>query len=278
MSSKEEQYSGYDGTIMLLRVWKPEGPPRAVVVGFHGLGSHSGLLEFMATQFTSKGFIFYAPDLRGFGTYPGRKGHVESYDEYDEDLNLLIEQIREGHPDEKMFLYGHSLGPIHAARYLFKYPNASVDGLIMPCPAVSERLKVGKATRLILSLLSKLNMKTYFDNGLDFDLLARNPEVVKLNREDPLRVDKVTPRYAYEGLKASKDTFESAYRIKHPVLVQQTGADMILIPDQNKEFYDKISSEDKTWKLYPDLYHQPFEDEGGEEVLADMFTWIEERL
>ena len=278
MSSKEEHYSGHDGTIMLLRVWEPEGPPRAVVVGFHGLGSHSGLLEFIATQYTSKGFIFYAPDLRGFGTYPGKKGHIESYDEYDEDLNLLVEQIREGHPDAKLFLFGHSLGGVHAVRYVLKYPNAPIDGIIMPCPAVSEKLKVGKATRAIGSLLSKLNVKSYISNGLDLDVLARNPDVIKLNKEDPLRVDSVTPRYAMEGLKASKDTFESAYRIKHPVLVQQAGGDLIVIPEKNKEFYDKISSEDKTWKLYPDLYHQPYEDEGGEEVLSDMVTWIEERL
>jgi len=50
--------------------------------------------------------------------------------------------------------------------------------------------------------------------------------------------------------------------------VLQSGGDLILIPEKNKDFFDS----------YPDLYHQPFEDEGGEEVLADIFTWIEERL
>ena len=263
---------------MLLRVWKPEGPPRAVVIGFHGLGSHSGLQEFVATQFTSNGFIFYAPDLRGFGTFPGKKGHVESYDEYDEDIKLLVEQVKEGHPDEKMFLFGHSLGSVHAVRYVLKYPNAPVDGLILPCPAVSERLKVSAATRAIGAVMSKLNVKTYIDNGLDIDLLANNPEVIKLNKEDPLRFDRATPRYAIEGLAASKDTFESAFKIKHPVIVMQTGKDQILIPEKNKEFYDRIGSEDKTWKLYPELNHQPFEDEGGEVVLADVFSWIKERL
>ncbi|MHA1613696.1 MAG: serine aminopeptidase domain-containing protein, partial [Candidatus Thorarchaeota archaeon] len=85
-------------------------------------------------------------------------------------------------------------------------------------------------------------------------------------------------RFAIEGLNGSTDTFASAHRITHPVLVQQSGGDLILIPEKNKDFFDRISSEDKTWKLYPDLYHQPFEDEGGEEVLADIFAWIEERL
>jgi alpha-beta hydrolase superfamily lysophospholipase len=278
MISEEEHYSGHDGTIMLLRVWKPEGIPRAVVVGLHGLGSHSGLQEFVAKQFASQGFIFYAPDLRGFGTFPGRKGHVDSYDEYDEDIKLLIEQIVEGHADAKLFLFGHSLGAVHAARYIMRYPNAPVSGFILPCPAVSERLTVSAATRAIAAGLSKLNVKQYFDNGLDFDKLARNPEVVKKNKEDPLRFDKATPRYAVEGLNASKDTFDSAYRIKLPVFVPQAGDDQITIPEKNKEFFDRIGSEDKTWKLYPGLWHQPFEDEGGAEFLSDIFSWITERL
>jgi len=278
MSNEEEHYSGYDGTIMLLRVWKPEGIPRAVVIGLHGLGSHSGLQEFVAKQFTSRGFIFYAPDLRGFGTFPGRKGHVDSFDEYDEDIKLLVEQIKEGHTDAKIFLFGHSLGAVHAARYVLKYPNAPVDGLITPCPAVSERLKVSAATRAMGAAMSRLNVKMYIDNGLDYNLLAQNQEVVKLNREDPLRFDKATPRYAMEGLAAAKDTTESAYRIKHPIFIQQAGDDQITIPEKNKEYFDRIGSKDKTWKLYPGLWHQPFEDEGGEEFLADIFSWIEERL
>ncbi|MHA1135014.1 MAG: lysophospholipase [Candidatus Thorarchaeota archaeon] len=278
MSNEEEHYTGHDGTTMLLRVWKPEGPPRAVVIGFHGLGSHSGLQEFVAKQFASKGFIFYAPDLRGFGTFPGRKGHVDSYDEYDEDIKLLVEQIKEGHADDKLFLFGHSLGAVHAARYVMKYPRAPVDGLIAPSPAVSEKLKVSAATRAMGAAMSKLNVKMYIDNGLDYDLLAQNHEVVQLNKDDPLRFDKVTPRYAIEGLNASKDTNESANRIKHPIFVPQPGEDQITIPEQNKEFFDRIGSEDKTWKLYPGLWHQPFEDEGGEVVLADVFSWIEERL
>ncbi len=278
MSTEEEHYSGYDGTTMLLRVWKPVEKPRAIILGFHGLGSHSGLLSFVGKEFAKNGYLFYAPDMRGFGTYPGRKGHIESFGEYNQDIKVLIDEIREGHPDEKMFMYGHSLGGVFIGIYMLEYPNAPIDGLIMPCPAVSERLEVSKITRMVGSLLSKINIKTYIDDGLRLDLISRNQEVVQRNKEDPLRFDKVTPRYAIEGLSASKRLFESASRIKLPVLVQQTGDDMILIPEKNKEFFDNIGSEDKTWKLYPGLYHEPFEEPGGEQFLADIFSWIEERL
>ena len=111
--SEESTYQGFDGTTMLLRIWKPEGEPKAIVLGIHGLGSHSGLMDFMAEQFTSRGFIFYAPDMRGFGTYPGRKGHVESYDEYIDDMESLVAYLKLMHHDGKLFLFGHSLGGLH---------------------------------------------------------------------------------------------------------------------------------------------------------------------
>jgi alpha-beta hydrolase superfamily lysophospholipase len=275
--SEESTYQGFDGTTMLLRIWKPEGEPKAIVLGLHGLGSHSGRLAYLGERFASKGYTFYAPDLRGFGTFPGRKGHVESFSEYIEDMESLVAYMKLLHHDKKLYLFGHSLGAIFIIHYIVNHPGEA-DGIIIPAPAVSERLKVSGATRAIASLLSKLNVKMYFDNGLDHELISRNPEVVKDNREDPLRFDKATPRYAIEGLRASKDAFNSANKITAPVLVQQSGEDLILDPERNKEFFDSIASEDKTWKLYPDLYHEPYHEEGGEEVFADMFEWLEKRL
>jgi alpha-beta hydrolase superfamily lysophospholipase len=179
------------------------------------------------------------------------------------------------HHDSKLFLFGHSLGGLHVIRYIANHPGEA-DVIMIPCPAVSERLKMSGAVRAMLKFLSKLNAKMYFSNGLDYELISRNHEVVKRNREDPLRFDKVTPRYGIEGLKASEEGFNLANKITLPVLVQQSGEDMILDPDRNKEFFDNIASEDKTWKLYPGLYHEPFQEDGSDEVLADMFSWLSE--
>ncbi len=275
--SEESTYQGYDGTTMLLRIWKPEGEPKAIVLGLHGLGSHSGRLGYLGERFTAKGYAFYAPDMRAFGTFPGRKGHVESFNEYNEDLESLVAYLKLLHQDKKLILFGHSLGAVFIIHYVVNHPDEA-DGILIPAPAVSERLKVSGAARAIASFLSKLNAKVYFNNGLDYELISRNPEIVRDNREDPLRFDKATPRFAIEGFKASKDAFNSASRITAPVLVQQSGDDFILDPERNKEFFDNIASEDKTWKLYPGLYHEPYHEEGREEVFTDMFSWLEDHL
>lgn len=262
---------------MLIRAWAPDGEYKSSIIAIHGLGAHSALLSSLGEFFSGKGFTLYAPDMRGFGTFPGRKGHVENFDEYIEDMKFLIEDIKDKSPGKKVFLFGHSLGGLHVIRYIANNPD-QVDGAIIACPAVSERLKVSNATKKIVGFLSKLNLKIYFNNGIDFALLARNPEIPKRYEEDPLRFDKVTPRFASEGFKASAEANALAPSIRDPVLVIQTGEDKIIIPEKTKEFFDNIASIDKTYKFYPDLYHEPFEDEGVEEMLNDICAWIEERI
>ena len=277
MQMEESEYMGYDGTQMFMRHWKPEGEVKAVMLGLHGLGSHSGLISHVGEFFANEGYLFYAPDMRGFGHYSGLKGHVDSFDEYNKDIESLVAHLKLKHPDAKFFLYGHSLGGLWVANYILNYQEG-IDGILIPFPAVSERLKIGSATRAILRGLSKMNVKKHFDSGLDMDLIARNPEVVKRNKEDTLRFDQVTPRFAAEGMATRLRVFESAHLITIPVMIPQSGEDLILIPEENKDFFDRIASEDKTWKLYEGLYHEPFQDEGGEEILKDMAAWIEEHL
>ncbi len=277
MREETGSYKGYDGTEMFLRTFHPDKTPRAVIIGVHGLGSHSGLLTFVGQFFAGRGFVFVAPDMRAYGHYSGRKGHVDRFDEFTSDLQILFKSTQERFPGLKMFMFGHSMGGLHVIRYAMAHPEG-LTGIVIPCPSVSERLKLGKGAKAIASLLSVLNVKTYVSTGLDLTIIAKNPDVVRRNQEDPLRFDRVTPRFATEGMGARAKAFDSAHLLKVPVLVQQTSADLILIPEANKNFYDRIASKDKTWKLYEGMYHEPFEDEGGEAVLLDELSWLEARL
>jgi acylglycerol lipase len=277
MKTEEGEYIGYDGKKMFMRGWLPDGAPRALVIGIHGLGSHSGLISFVGELYANRGYAFMAPDLRGFGHYDGIKGHVESFGEIIEDVNSFVAQMKDRFEGLKTFMHGHSFGGLVTVHYAAKYSD-QLDGILIPCPAVSERLEMGTATRAIAGLLSRVNVKRRFDMGLNLDLISRNPEVVKRNKEDPLRITTCTPRFGAEGLKAREEGFNMANRITIPVILQQSEDDLILIPEKNKEFFENIASNDKTFKMYPGLYHEPFEDPGGEEFIDDMFSWLEAHL
>jgi alpha-beta hydrolase superfamily lysophospholipase len=276
MKYEETEYLGYDDIEMFMRKWTPEGEIKGVVLGIHGLGAHSGTISFVAEYFSRNGYLFYAPDLRGFGHWMGEKGHIDNFDEYLMDIHRLVGTLRSQHMSHSLFLYGHSLGSMLIVLYLAKYHD-SVDGAIAACPSVSERLEIGKGTRIMAKLLAALNVKKRFDSGLNLDLISRNPDVVKRNKEDPLRYDVVTPRFAVEGLKAREKSALTGPEITTPILIVQTLEDKILIPEKTREFADTVASQDKTYKEYPDLYHEPFEEPGGEEVLKDFISWLDER-
>jgi alpha-beta hydrolase superfamily lysophospholipase len=275
---KESKYIGFDGTRMFMALWRPDDDkPRALVVALHGLSGHAGDMKNIGEYLAEKGLTVFAPDLRGFGHYSGTKGHVMSFEEYVEDLQNLIMQIKDTYLNKITFLFGASLGGQHAIRYVSKYPR-TVDGLLLHCPAVSQSLSIGVGKKFAGRILSVLNVKRYVSNELNYSEASRNPENVKRLENDPLRFRTVTPRFGIEALKAMTEAFRSASSITMPVLLQQAGADKLVIPEKSKEFFDNLGSADKTWHLYDGLYHQLHEEPEKDQVLGDLYSWLNKRL
>ena len=164
--------------------------------------------EFLA----DRGIAVFAPDQRGFGHYSGTKGHVMSFEEYEEDLQNLVMQVKDTYLNKITYLFGSSMGGLNAIRYVLKYPR-TVDGLLLQSPAVSHTLEMGIGKKFAGSILSALNVKRYVEGGVDYADTSRDPENVERLRKDPLRFTMVTPRFGMEVFKASKEAFQSASRI-----------------------------------------------------------------
>ncbi|TFG30971.1 alpha/beta hydrolase, partial [Candidatus Thorarchaeota archaeon] len=271
-------YIGYDGTHMFLAVYRPDNDkPRALLIILHGLGSHAGDFKELGKYFAERGLAVFIPDMRGFGHYSGLKGHVMNFDEYVEDIQNLIMQAKDRYLNTITYLFGSSLGGINTVRYVVKYP-LEIDGLILHCPGVAQNLNIGLGKKLVGNLFSLLNIKRYVANDLKYEDATRNPKVIKQMETDPLRFEMVTTRFGIEGLKAAEEGFYSAVSIKLPVLLQQAAEDKLVNPKKSKEFFDTLSSVDKTWKLYEGLYHQLHDEPESAQVLSDMADWFEKRL
>ncbi|MGY5858427.1 MAG: alpha/beta hydrolase [Candidatus Thorarchaeota archaeon] len=278
MKYEEVNYVGYDGTQMFLSVYRPDNDkPRALLIMLHGLGSHAGDFRELGKYLAEKGLAVFIPDMRGFGHYSGLKGHVMSFDEYVEDIRNLVMYAKDKYLNNIVFLFGASMGGLNAVRYVTKY-YLEIDGLILHAPAVAQNLEIGVGKKIAGNLLSLLNVKRYVPSDIEYEDATRNPKIVKQMETDPLRFEMVTPRFGIEGLKAAEDGFNSAEEIKVPVLLQQGSADKLVDPVRSKEFFDALSSADKTWKLYDGLYHQLHDEPEKEQVLGDMVAWLEKRL
>ncbi len=278
MKYQESKYVGFDGITMHMSQWIPDDErPRALLIAIHGLGGHAEDMQNIGEYFSERGIAVFAPDMRGFGHYSGLKGHVMNFDEYIEDMYNIVMQVKDKFINKITFLLGFSIGGQHVVRYVATYPK-DIDGIILECPAVSQILEIGLGKFIVLRILSILNVKRYLTNEIRHDLASHDPKVVEHRKTDPLRFDMATPRFAAEGLKCTMRAMEAAPEISLPALILQAGDDATVNPGKTREFFDKLSSKDKTWHLYEGFYHELHRETNKDTVLKDIEKWLEVRL
>ena len=140
----ESTFQGVDGLRIFTRSWRPETPPRAVVVIMHGFNSHSGQYTWTAEQFVARGLAVYALDMRGRGRSEGDRFFVEKIDHYVQDLATLIAAAKAAEPGLPVFLLGHSAGGVVSCLYALEH-QAGLAGLVcesfaheVPAPAFAQ--------------------------------------------------------------------------------------------------------------------------------------------
>ena len=273
----EGSFEGTRGTQIYYQTWTPSGKPKAILVIAHGIGEHSGRYAHVADHFTNRGFVVWACDFRGHGKSDGRRGHVDSFDDYLADVGQMIRIAKDHYPGIKTFHMGHSLGGLIGPYYAEKNPS-ELAGLIASAPALSEKMKVSAMKILLGKTFSGIIPTFSQTTGLDPNLLSHDQEVVKKYVEDPLVHKVVSARWFTEYRRAQDETMRLADKLTLPCLTMQGGADGIIDPAAVSEFYKRIASSDKTLKVYDGFYHEILNEIGKESVLADIDGWLSARI
>ncbi|WP_312166652.1 alpha/beta hydrolase [Phenylobacterium sp.] len=272
---KEETFEGAGGLKLFMRSWRPEGPPRAVVVISHGFNSHSGQYLWVGEQLAAMGFSVYAPDYRGRGRSEGERFHVERVGEYEDDLSRVIGIAKSRDPGLPVFLLGHSAGGVIACIYALDQ-QAELAGLICESfafrvPAPDIALQVIKGVSHLAPNVGVLKLKNE-----DF---SRDLAVVKAMNDDPLIHDETQPSITVAALqRADERLTKEIPTITLPVLIIHGTEDKATLPKGSQFFHEHAGSADKTLKLYEGHFHDLLNDLGKEEVLGDIVGWIEARI
>ena len=127
------------GTSCTLHTWKPLGPPRGVVVIYHGYASHSAYptTRHAAVMLQSKGFMCMALDLPGHGTSQGTRGLIRSAAHLTGDGVAVARHAKEAHPGLPFFLFGNSMGGAIALNVARAAPELRPTGLVLLAPMLS---------------------------------------------------------------------------------------------------------------------------------------------
>ncbi len=265
---------------LVYRAWLPEGEPKAVAVVVHGYGEHMGRYAHVVEALVQRDYAVYGIDHRGHGGSQGVRAHVERFDNFVEDLHLLVGKAKDAHHGLPVFMIGHSMGGLIATRYALRHQEELV-GLVLSGAAlhigdeVSPLLK--KLSALISTLAPRIPIVPWAAG--DESLLSRDPAVDEAVRADELCFKgKIRARMGHELLKAANDARARLAELTLPLLIMHGTADRITNPQGSLQLYEEARSTDKTLKLWQDCRHEIFNELDKAEVIAFAADWLDERV
>jgi len=266
-----------NGLSLHARYWLPEGEARAALALVHGIGDHSGRWTNVAESMVGNRYAVFGYDLRGHGKSPGKRGHINSWEEYRVDLLNFRGMIRSREPGTRIFLYGHSLGALIVLDAVLRDPKELAGAIVSAAPL--EPVGVGKPYLVVLGrILSRIWPSASVNLRLDRNALSRISPVVASYERDPLVHGRVSARWGTEVAAALKSIRSNKGNIRIPFLMIHGEADRINSAVGAKRYFDRLEASDKEFILYPGAYHTLHNDLATENVLRDVLDWMNRRL
>jgi len=270
----EGRFAGAKGLEIFWQSWRGEAPVRATVVVSHGAGEHSGRYERVAVELAGVGYPVYALDHRGHGRSEGRRALVDRLGNAAADLDVLVERARREHPDVPLFLLGHSLGGTIALRYAVKHQD-KLEGLILSGPVAVVDLPPAPVRLAARALSAALPWMPAL--GVDPAVVSRDPREVEAYRTDPLVHHGKLPVRTVAEIAAATEAFpEQVGSLTLPMLLVHGSEDRLAPVQGSRMVYERVSSEDKTLKIYDGYFHEVLNElpEDRKRVLDDIVAWL----
>lgn len=259
-----------------LRHWAPDGGARLVLALVHGVHEHSGRYAWLAGQLMLAGVEVWAIDLRGHGHSEGERGMVDRFDEYLDDLDLLVERARAAADGRPLVVMGHSMGGLVVSRALTEGRLDAADGVILSSPA----LAVDASALLQRAAPFIARWAPRFPAGkLDVSRLSRDPTVGRAYQEDALNtVRPVSARLGWEILQTVRAVRERPEAFGVPLYVFHGTDDTIVPVEATRWLAASAPPEHLTVQEYPALRHETFREPERERVVAGITDWLASRF
>ena len=273
----ERSFDGVGGVRIVYDVWTPETTPRGVVVLSHGYAEHARRYDYVAQRFGELGLVVYALDHRGHGRSGGKRVYVRDISEYTGDFHTLVGIAATDYPELIRIVLGHSMGGGIVFAYGVEHPD-DYAAMVLSGPAVYAQASVSPAMVFIGKLLGRIAPGVPVQN-LPADAVSRDPDVVAAYEKDPLVYHGKLPAGVARALFTVGEAMpQRASALTAPLLIVHGGQDKLIAVEGSERLVECVASRDVHLKVYPELYHEVFNEPERDLVLDDVASWIEVRL
>ena len=272
----DQAFFAADGAKLPVRVWLPQGEPRAVVVALHGFNDYRSFFDIPGPRLAAAGIAVYAYDQRGFGEAPD-PGSWFGEAVMQDDLFAMLRLVAAKYPGKKLFALGESMGAAVTMTALTR-PDANapaLSGTILVAPAIWSRDTMPWYQSAALWVASHtVPWLTLTGSGLHIQATDNIEVLIKMSR-DPLII-KATRVSAIKGLcDLMDDAMHAAPALKAPTLILIAEKDEVVPPAASKTMTETLSPSVDV-KYYPQNYHMMLRDLQGDIPTSDIAAWIDE--
>ncbi len=218
-----------------------------------------------------------AHDFHGHGRSTGRRGVVHKYEDLVDDLQAVVSWARGRWAELPLFLFGHSNGGQVVLRYAIDH-GEGVAGVIVSNPSIriamtipALKLQIG---RLLMKVAPWVTLKAFDSPGG----MTRDPVMQEIMWRDALRHNRISPPLFFGMVAGGEMLLSRASELRLPLLMLLGERDPVINPSSSREFFERVSSQDKTLLTYPEMLHEPLNEIGREQVLNDIVRWMAPRL
>jgi alpha-beta hydrolase superfamily lysophospholipase len=275
-----EKLTCSDGIARDIHIWESK-KPRAVFLALHGLQDHGGNYMNPGMYMKEQGFAWVAHDQHGHDRK--RLAHVPRFEIFLDDLELMLDWVREHFSGIPIFLVGHSMGGLILTHFgIRRYKeDPLIKGFILSAPGYENSLKTSKFLLVMAKLLSIVAPRKAVPVEDLRPHVTRDEAEYKRMREDEsdgIQATQMSARMGAEFLKAQDWVPSHIASWKHPVLAIVPGDDKLINSEVTRLLLSKIDEGLLTELYYPENYHENFNELNREEVFARIIEWCETRI
>lgn len=250
------------------------------ILWVHGFAEHCLRFKEIIDYFADNGFNSVAFDLRGHGKSEGLRAYIKNFQEYLQDLNTVRNYYEQKYPKTKWILIGHSMGGLVVIRYHQTMYEKNIWQLkVVSSPFLGVSAPVPQWKKSLSKLIVNIYPQISIPSGLNPEHLSHDIKVVENYKNDKLVLKNATAGWYEATMKAIELAFADVHKVQKGLHFLIAGDDKLVDAKATQDFYNQLPKESEvTLKIYPEMYHEIFNELGKEKVWQDLLNLLRNSL
>jgi lysophospholipase len=262
----------HDGTaIFYYEAFVPNAIQTVVLV--HGFAEHAGRYCHVTEALNQASISVLAIDLRGHGQSGGEQGHMDSIDQYVEDVHAGVKFAKQQTGAAKVILMAHSMGGLVASHYAMAHPK-ELAGLILSSPLMGIKVAIPAWKKIVGELMATFHPLFRLKSTINADDLTHDKAMADIYRNDSRIFHFVRARFFSQLQMAIEEAQGFAPKIQIPLLMQLSDPDHIVDGEKSRRWFEKCQMADRKEIVYGGFFHEIYNELDRNRPIRDATEWI----